>query len=100
MSVEVEHVNKWAYFAQNLGWMISIPVALTLIYSNLSNRVDAQEKEISQIRTDVGSISTKIDSISDKQVDQKILLMEVKALLDNKATITTTTTKVQPTSGG
>ena len=86
MSASVENVNKWAYFAQNIGWLISIPVALTLIYSNLSSRVDAQEKEISALRSTMNdnatATSNRLDAIDRKQGEQLVILTELKTIVE------------------
>jgi hypothetical protein len=82
MSTNVENVNKWAYFAQNIGWLFSIPVALTLIYSNLSARVDAQEKEITELRQQVADTSSRLDAINSKQNEQLVVLTEIKTIVE------------------
>lgn len=86
MSDKVEDVNKWAYFAQNIGWLISIPVALTLIYSNLSGRVDAQEKEITELRAQLTDAGTRLDTITNKQNEQLVVLTEIKTIVEGAST--------------
>lgn len=85
MTAQVENVNKWAYFAQNIGWLISIPVALTLVYSNLSGRVDAQEKEITELRTQITDAGSRLDTISNKQSEQMIVLTEVRTIVSGNS---------------
>lgn len=84
MTASVENINKWAYFAQNIGWLISIPVALTLIYSSLSNRVDAQEKEITQLRSQVSDINTSLTQITKQQQDELVVLTEIKTTISDE----------------
>lgn len=87
MTASVENVNKWAYFIQNVGWFISIPVALTLVYSSLSNRVDSQEKEITQLRSQVSDINSSLSSIQKQQQDQLVMLTEIKTVVVDKEKI-------------
>lgn len=81
----VEHVNKWAYFAQNMGWMLSIPVALTLIYSNISGRIDTQEREIVALRSELANNEHSLEVITNKQAEQTAIMIEVRTLVEGSS---------------
>lgn len=83
MSEHVEKANKWVYFVQNVGWVLAIPVAVTLIYSNLSNRVEAQEREITDLRSQITDISSRLDAIDQKQQQQLVLMTEIKTIVES-----------------
>jgi hypothetical protein len=87
MTQQVEAANKWVYFIQNVGWLVSIPVALTLVYSNLSGKVDAQEKEIAELRSQLTDMSSRFDTVSNKQNEQTVLLTEIKTLVEVAPTV-------------
>lgn len=86
MTDQVEKANKWAYFIQNLGWLLAIPVFATVLYTNMSNRIDQQEKEIQNLRQQVvdnnNSTSDRLDKIDKQQQEQMQVLTEVKTLVE------------------
>lgn len=86
MNDQVEKANKWAYFIQNIGWILAIPVFATMLYSNMSNRIDQQEKEIQALRQQVvdnsTSTSERLDKIDHQMQEQMQVLTEVKTLVE------------------
>lgn len=84
MTAQVESANKWVYFIQNMAWLITVPIVATLIYSNLSNRVELQQKQIEQLQTQLTNVGNRLDSIDKNQTDQMVVLTEVKTIVENK----------------